>query len=101
MTTISASPTASAADRLDFGAVKIHRNLSVPHLFEVAIKRGEGVLAANGALNVDTGERTGRSPNDKFLEDTPGIHDTIGWGKVNQPITPANFAKLEKAARTY
>jgi phosphoenolpyruvate carboxykinase (ATP) len=101
MTTISAPPSPSATGRLDFGSVKIHRNLSVPHLFEIAIKRGEGVLAANGALNVDTGERTGRSPNDKFLEDTPGIHDSIGWGKVNQSITPANFAKLEKAARAY
>jgi phosphoenolpyruvate carboxykinase (ATP) len=52
-------------------------------------------------LNVDTGERTGRSPRDKFLEDTPGIHDTIDWGKVNQPISPANFARLAEKAQRY
>ena len=46
----------------------------------------------------DTGERTGRSPGDKFLEDTPGIHDSIDWGKVNQPISPENFAALEQLA---
>ena len=103
MTTVSAAPATSApgSAALQFGSAKIHSNLSVPHLFEIAIRRGEGVLAANGALNVDTGERTGRSPNDKFLEDTPGIHESIGWVKVNQPVSPANFAKLEKMARNY
>src|SRR5687767_8945354 len=99
MTTISTAPRTSAV--LQFGSAKIHRNLAMPHLIEIAIRRGEGVLAANGALNVDTGDRTGRSPNDKLLEDTPGIHDSIGWGKTNQPITPENFAKLEKLARNH
>ena len=41
-----------------------------------------GVLAANGALACDTGARTGRSPGDKFLEDTPAIHDSIDWGST-------------------
>ena len=90
--------TASESRIADLGSVKIHRNLSVPSLFEAAIQRGEGVLAANGALMCDTGERTGRSPGDKFLEDTPGIHDNIDWGKVNQPISPENFTKLEALA---
>ena len=82
---MTAAPATSA---LNFGAATIHRNLSVPRLIEVAIRRGEGVLAANGALMCDTGDRTGRSPKDKFLEDTPGIHDSINWGAVNQPISP-------------
>lgn len=90
--------TASAPRLADLGKAPIHRNLAVASLFEAAIKRSEGVLAANGALMCDTGERTGRSPGDKFLEDTPGIHDSIDWGKVNQPISPENFAKLEALA---
>ena len=61
----------------------------------------KGVLAANGALCCDTGERTGRSPNDKFVEDTPGIHDAIAWGKTNRPISPENFAKIEAIATEY
>ena len=99
MTSVTTAPATSSA--LQFGSVKIHSNLSVPHLIEISTRRNEGVLAVNGALNVDTGERTGRSPNDKFLEDTAGIHDSIGWGKTNQPITPENFAKLEKLARAH
>src|SRR5690606_21423289 len=48
----------------------------------------------NGAINCMTGERTGRSPKDKFLEDTPGIHDKIWWGTVNRPLKPAVFDTL-------
>jgi len=99
MPTAAAPAPVSAA--LDFGQAKIHHNLATAKLIEIAIRRGEGVLASNGALMCDTGERTGRSPNDKYLEDTPGIHDSIGWGKTNQPITPANFAKLEKLAMAH
>jgi len=93
--------TAHASVALDFGAAAIHRNLSTARLIEQAILRGEGILAANGTLAVDTGDRTGRSPNDKFLEDTPAIHGNIDWGKVNQPISPENFARLEKIARDH
>ncbi|MCA9290966.1 MAG: phosphoenolpyruvate carboxykinase (ATP) [Phycisphaerales bacterium] len=94
-------PTATASASLVFGSATVHRNLPAARLVEIALANGEGVLASNGALTVDTGERTGRSPGDKFLEDTPGIHDSIGWGKVNQPISPSNFARLEKKARAY
>ncbi|MCA8959986.1 MAG: phosphoenolpyruvate carboxykinase (ATP) [Planctomycetes bacterium] len=82
----------------DFGSATIHSNLSVPALIEEAVRRKEGQLAANGALCCDTGERTGRSPSDKFLEDSPGITANIDWGKVNRPISPDNFARLEAKA---
>jgi phosphoenolpyruvate carboxykinase (ATP) len=63
-------------------------------LVEQALARGEGVLASNGALLVTTGERTGRSPNDRFVVDTPDVHGEIWWGKVNIPISEAHFDKL-------
>jgi phosphoenolpyruvate carboxykinase (ATP) len=91
MTTLTA---ASAG----LGSAVIHRNLPVAHLIELAIRRGEGVLAANGAVMCDTGERTGRSPDDKYLEDTPAIHGNIAWGKVNQPISPEQFDALKELA---
>jgi phosphoenolpyruvate carboxykinase (ATP) len=93
--------TTSVSDVADFGAVKMHRNLPVSVLVEHAISRGEGILASNGALVCGTGDRTGRSPGDKFLEDTPGVHENIGWGAVNQPISSENFAALEKLALEY
>jgi phosphoenolpyruvate carboxykinase (ATP) len=90
--------TLPAMATLDFGTATVHHNLGVPRLIETAIRCGEGELAANGALMCDTGDRTGRSPNDKFLEDTSGIHDSIHWGKVNQPISQENFRRLEARA---
>ena len=92
------STTVSVDCVANLGEAKIHRNLPSASLVEHAIRRGEGVLAANGALMCDTGERTGRSPGDKFLEDTPAIHDSIDWGKVNQPMSSENFAALEQLA---
>jgi len=88
----------ATARAIDFGTASMHANLPVPRLVELALARGEGVLASNGAITCDTGDRTGRSPNDKFLEDTAGIHGNIDWGKVNQPISTANFDALEALA---
>ena len=76
---------------LDLSGAGTHTNLSTAELVERALLNGEGMLASNGAIVCNTGDRTGRSPKDKYLEDTPGIHDKIWWGSVNQPITPALF----------
>ena len=88
----------TATETLTFPGMTIHTNLSTAELVEHALRRSEGCLASNGALCCDTGERTGRSPNDKFVEDTPTIHDSIAWGNTNRPITPENFAKIEAMA---
>jgi phosphoenolpyruvate carboxykinase (ATP) len=78
-------------EALDLSPARVVVNPSAAQLMEEAILRGEGRLAANGALLCMTGDRTGRSPKDKYLEDTPEIHGNIWWGNVNRPITPENF----------
>ncbi len=87
-----------AAAGLNLNAKNVQRNLSPAALVEVALSKGEGELAANGALVVSTGDRTGRSPSDKRLEDTPEIHDNIWWGKVNKPMSSEHFDEIEKLA---
>lgn len=86
---------------LDLTADRVHKNLCTPKLIEAALRLGEGQLASNGTLAVMTGERTGRSPKDKYLEDTPEIHDNIWWGTVNQPISPDGFDYLLNLASSY
>jgi phosphoenolpyruvate carboxykinase (ATP) len=73
---------------------RVYRNLSTPSLVEHALVRKEGELASNGALIVETGDRTGRSPKDRFVVDTPGVHEEIWWGDVNVAIPPATFDRL-------
>ena len=65
----------------------IYRNLSPAQLTEYALERGEGKLSKTGALVINTGKYTGRSPDDRFIVDTPNVHDIVDWGKVNVPIS--------------
>lgn len=66
----------------------VFRNIPSGSLVEKALLKGEGRLSRAGCLCIETGERTGRSPNDKYIVDTPAVHDLIAWGKVNKPISP-------------
>ena len=79
----------------------VYRNLPVSTLTEKAIIRGEGTLSNTGALVVKTGKYTGRSANDKFIVDTPAVHDEIAWGKVNRPIDKAKYDAIYNKVVAY
>ena len=79
----------------------VYRNLPVSTLTEKAIIRGEGTLSNTGALVVKTGKYTGRSANDKFIVDTPAVHDEIAWGKVNRPIEKAKYDAIYNKVVAY
>ncbi len=82
-------------------ASTVNWNLPPAQLVEHAIRRGEAVLSADGALICNTGEFTGRSPKDKFVVEEPSSQADIGWGKVNQPIDPTKFDALDARVRAY
>ena len=69
-------------------------NLSPGALYEEAVRRGEGLLGADGPLVCRTGEHTGRSPRDKFLVREPGSEQEIAWGAVNRPMGSPEFERL-------
>jgi phosphoenolpyruvate carboxykinase (ATP) len=71
-----------------------HVDLSSPVVAELALLRGEGQFASNGAIVVQTGARTGRSPRDRFIVDEPSTSESIDWGDINQPTTPEIFDAL-------
>lgn len=80
---------------------KLHKNLTSKELVEIALKRNEGVLAANGALVTRTGERTGRSPNDRFIVNDKWASENVAWGNINKPVDEAVFTRLLKKAVDY
>ncbi len=69
-------------------------NLSPAELVEETIIRGEGILTDTGALAVDTGKFTGRSPKDKFIVYDDITANTVWWGDINIKFTPEDFDKL-------
>jgi phosphoenolpyruvate carboxykinase (ATP) len=68
--------------------------LNVAELVEEALKNGEGTLADSGALAIDTGKFTGRSPKDRFVVCDALTADSIWWGDINIKFTPEHFDSL-------
>src|SRR5438874_11673207 len=83
-----------ATASFDLGNVStVHRNLSVDELIEHAIRRGEGQLAANGALVAKTGKYTGRTPKDKYVVRDEHTEGKVWW-ENNQAMTSSAFEHL-------
>jgi phosphoenolpyruvate carboxykinase (ATP) len=78
----------------------VFAHLSVPELVEHALRRGEGNLADNGALNALTGERTARSPKDKYTVRDSSVEKEIDWTR-NKAMSPEQFDRLLKKALAY
>lgn len=74
---------------------------SPARLIEKAVSRGEGILASTGALAVTTGKYTGRSPKDRFIVDTPDVHDKIAWGNVNVPFSEEDYQLVHDEVISY
>lgn len=76
-------------------------NLSIDELVQSALARGEGELAANKALVVKTGKRTGRSPKDRFIVRDGTTESVVNWNTTNQPIEAAKFDALWQKAESH
>jgi phosphoenolpyruvate carboxykinase (ATP) len=80
----------------------VYWNLSTGSLIEQIIARKEAELSNHGAVLVNTGQHTGRSPNDKFIVQygTADERD-VCWSKINQPITPEKAARIHQKMCAY
>ena len=72
----------------------IHRNAGIPELVKFAVARGEASLSDKGALVVNTGKYTGRSPKDRFIVRDENTENTVNWGDVCLPMGEEVFDKL-------
>lgn len=78
-----------------------HWNLSPSELVEETLLDGEGTLTDTGALAIDTGEFTGRSPKDKFVVYDENTKDSVWWGDVNNRFESDAFDKLYNRVCAY
>mgnify|MGYP000269700042 FL=1 len=72
----------------------VHWNLSSEELVQLSLDKGQGSLSSAGALAVDTGEFTGRSPKDRFIVKDDLTKDAVWWGDINLPFDADKFDKL-------
>ena len=77
------------------GLKSVHYNLNEASLMQHAVVRQEGKLGVGGALLVETGKHTGRSPKDKYIVVDDNTEDIVWWEK-NGRMTPPNFQRLHK-----
>ncbi|WP_299434036.1 phosphoenolpyruvate carboxykinase (ATP) [uncultured Maribacter sp.] len=75
--------------------------LSADELHAITLEKGLGVEASSGALAINTGEFTGRSPKDRFIVRDAITKDKIWWGDINIPFDPDAFNKLHDKVISY
>jgi phosphoenolpyruvate carboxykinase (ATP) len=76
-------------------------NLTPAELVEDTILNGQGVLTDTGALAIETGAFTGRSPKDRFVVRDEKTENSVWWGDVNIPLSTAQFDALYDRMKAY
>lgn len=96
-------PSEVGLDQVQIVNIKTaHWNFSSPALVEQVILRQEGDLSPDGAVIVNTGQYTGRSPNDKYIVNYENADDeNVWWGKVNRPLKPEKFDQIFRKVTAY
>ncbi len=95
------NPNASVADLGLKNVATAYWNLSPAELVEDTILQGMGELTNTGALAIDTGEFTGRSPKDKFTVLDAETENTVMWGDINIKFDPAKFDQIYTRMQAY
>jgi phosphoenolpyruvate carboxykinase (ATP) len=80
--------------KFGFSNTKVFWNLTPEELIEHTIKKELGVLADSGALALDTGEFTGRSPKDRFVVKDATTENSVDWNHINIPFDSEKFDAL-------
>ncbi len=80
----------------------IYYNSDYDELYKHEVEQDKELVSANGAVMVDTGIFTGRSPKDKYFVDQTPSNKYISWGDINHPISKEIFDELfEKAKKEF
>ena len=90
----------------DLGIYKIKNaealwNLNPTDLEEISIEKGQAKRSSLGAISVNTGEFTGRSPKDRFLVYDDITKDSVWWGDINIKFDPDKFDALHGKVGEY
>ena len=76
-------------------------NLNSKKLAEISVAKNMAVYSDSGALAIDTGEFTGRSPKDRFIVKDSITENAVWWGGINIPFDADKFDKLHTKVLNY
>ena len=77
----------------------IKRNLDVDTLINDAVEKEGAKISSTGALMIDTGIFTGRSPKDKFFVNQDPSNKYIAWGDINHKVSKEVYEDLLKNSK--
>ncbi|MBX2826836.1 MAG: phosphoenolpyruvate carboxykinase (ATP) [Flavobacteriaceae bacterium] len=80
---------------------KVNYQLTSEQLHAETLQKGQGKEASSGAIAINTGEFTGRSPQDRFIVKDDITQDRIWWGDINIPFDPEKFDALYDLVTEY
>lgn len=74
---------------------EVKYQLTADELENEMLRTKQGELTSSGAINILTGEFTGRSPQDRFIVQDEITENTVWWdGKINIPFDADKFDAL-------
>lgn len=94
-------PVSDSLSTLGIADGVVYWNLSPDQLSEISIEQGQADLTSTGAIAVDTGEFTGRSPRDRFIVTDSLTENSVWWNNTNLPFEAKQFNKLFKKVIHY
>jgi phosphoenolpyruvate carboxykinase (ATP) len=101
MTTYGTKNKSYGLDNLGLTTKEVYWNLTPAELTEQTVRLGQGSIADSGALAVDTGEFTGRSPKDRYIVEDDVTRSLVDWGEINQPYDEEKFEYLYQRVIQY
>ncbi|KAB1064503.1 phosphoenolpyruvate carboxykinase (ATP) [Salibacter halophilus] len=84
----------ATVESLGIKGATAHWNLTSEELANISIDKEMAKETSTGAITVDTGKFTGRSPKDRFIVKDDITKDAIWWGDINIPFESDKFDKL-------
>ena len=78
-----------------------HWNLSPEKLSKIAVDKEQATITSSGAININTGEFTGRSPMDRFIVKDSITENSVWWGDVNLSFDEDKFDSLHSKILDY
>lgn len=91
----------ASLEKMGIKNATVHWNLSPEELADISVEKGMAERVNSGAIAVDTGEFTGRSPKDRFIVEDEVTKDAVWWGNINLPFSSEKFDQLQEKMISY